>query len=146
MCCNKGICRSSALCSRKYIRITLKTYIVKQLRSEIKLIINFICFILVFQSFSAPSLTPDDDVFKHLALTYSTNHAKMSKGVSCRSSQTAFKRVIIPDRIQFVKIIFKISLVTAIAASHTYIWQASSFFKISEHIENSERAVERYIA
>ncbi|XP_060522719.1 carboxypeptidase M isoform X3 [Cylas formicarius] len=41
---------------------------------------------------SSPSLTPDDDVFKHLALTYSTNHAKMSRGVSCKSSQTSFKR------------------------------------------------------
>ncbi|XP_076250176.1 carboxypeptidase D isoform X4 [Rhynchophorus ferrugineus] len=38
------------------------------------------------------SLTPDDDVFKHLSLTYSTNHAKMSKGVSCKTSQTSFKR------------------------------------------------------
>ncbi|XP_066261451.1 carboxypeptidase D-like isoform X2 [Euwallacea similis] len=35
-----------------------------------------------------PSLTPDDDVFKHLSLTYSTNHAKMSKGVSCQKSQS----------------------------------------------------------
>ncbi|XP_019875798.2 carboxypeptidase M isoform X2 [Aethina tumida] len=41
---------------------------------------------------SAPSLTPDDDVFKHLALTYSTNHAKMSRGVSCKQSQQSFKR------------------------------------------------------
>ncbi|XP_050308947.1 carboxypeptidase M isoform X2 [Anthonomus grandis grandis] len=39
-----------------------------------------------------PSLTPDDDVFKHLALTYSTNHAKMSKGVKCQTSQTEFRR------------------------------------------------------
>ncbi|KAL1494932.1 hypothetical protein ABEB36_010437 [Hypothenemus hampei] len=39
-----------------------------------------------------PSLTPDDDVFKHLALTYSTSHAKMNKGVSCQTSQTAFRR------------------------------------------------------
>lgn len=47
----------------------------------------------VFQTYSAPSLTPDDDVFKHLALTYSTNHAKMARGVSCKSSQTTFRRV-----------------------------------------------------
>ncbi|XP_023012129.2 carboxypeptidase D isoform X1 [Leptinotarsa decemlineata] len=46
----------------------------------------------LFQSYSSPSLTPDDDVFKHLALTYSTNHAKMSRGVSCKSSQTSFRR------------------------------------------------------
>nr|CAH7766944.1 unnamed protein product [Callosobruchus chinensis] len=46
----------------------------------------------LFQSYSAPSLTPDDDVFKHLALTYSTNHVKMSRGVSCKTSQTAFRR------------------------------------------------------
>lgn len=29
---------------------------------------------------STPSLTPDDDVFKHLALTYSTNHPTMNQG------------------------------------------------------------------
>ncbi|XP_063904690.1 carboxypeptidase M isoform X1 [Zophobas morio] len=59
---NSRLCRSSALCS-------------------------------LFQSYSsAPSLTPDDDVFKHLALTYSTNHAKMSRGVACRSSQKGFRR------------------------------------------------------
>ncbi|KAJ8959056.1 hypothetical protein NQ318_022312 [Aromia moschata] len=46
----------------------------------------------LFQTFSAPSLTPDDDVFKHLALTYSTSHAKMSRGVSCKTSQTSFRR------------------------------------------------------
>ncbi|XP_056642961.1 carboxypeptidase M-like isoform X3 [Diorhabda sublineata] len=46
----------------------------------------------LFQSFSTPSLTPDDDVFKHLAITYSTNHAKMSRGVSCKTSRTAFRR------------------------------------------------------
>ncbi|CAH0564074.1 unnamed protein product [Brassicogethes aeneus] len=59
---NSRLCRSSALCS-------------------------------LFQSYSsAPSLTPDDDIFKHLALTYSTNHAKMSRGVSCKQSQQSFKR------------------------------------------------------
>lgn len=47
----------------------------------------------VFQSYvSSPSLTPDDDVFKHLALTYSSNHAKMSRGVACRSSAPGFSR------------------------------------------------------
>lgn len=35
----------------------------------------------VFQSYSSqPSLTPDDDIFKHLSLTYANNHAKMSRG------------------------------------------------------------------
>lgn len=35
----------------------------------------------MFQSYSSqPSLTPDDDVFKHLSLTYANNHAKMSRG------------------------------------------------------------------
>lgn len=35
----------------------------------------------VFQSYaSQPSLAPDDDVFKHLSLTYANNHAKMSRG------------------------------------------------------------------
>ena len=28
-----------------------------------------------------PSLTPDDDVFRDLALTYSTNHGNMAQGV-----------------------------------------------------------------
>lgn len=47
----------------------------------------------MFQSYvPAPSVTPDDDVFKHLALTYSTNHAKMARGVSCQSNTPAFKR------------------------------------------------------
>lgn len=41
----------------------------------------------VFQSFaSTPSLTPDDDVFRHLSLVYASNHAKMSRGVACKSS------------------------------------------------------------
>lgn len=47
----------------------------------------------MFQSYiSAPSLTPDDDVFRHLALTYSSNHLKMSRGVSCKSTSPAFPR------------------------------------------------------
>ncbi|CAG9836901.1 unnamed protein product [Diabrotica balteata] len=46
----------------------------------------------LFQSFSTPSLTPDDDVFKHLAISYATNHGKMSRGVSCKTSRTAFRR------------------------------------------------------
>lgn len=59
---NSRICRSSAMCS-------------------------------LFQSYaSSPSLTPDDDVFKHLSLTYSTNHAKMSRGVACKTSQQGFNR------------------------------------------------------
>ncbi|KAI4457201.1 protease m14 carboxypeptidase [Holotrichia oblita] len=47
----------------------------------------------LFQSYSSyPSLSPDDDVFKHLALTYSTNHAKMSRGVACKSSMPGFSK------------------------------------------------------
>lgn len=47
----------------------------------------------MFQSYlSTPSLTPDDDVFKHLALTYSNNHAKMSRGVACKGSGRGFAR------------------------------------------------------
>ncbi|XP_022916494.1 carboxypeptidase D-like isoform X2 [Onthophagus taurus] len=41
---------------------------------------------------SYPSLTPDDDIFTHLALTYSENHGKMSKGVSCKSTTQGFKK------------------------------------------------------
>ncbi|XP_055525100.1 carboxypeptidase D isoform X2 [Wyeomyia smithii] len=38
-----------------------------------------------------PSLTPDDDVFKHLSLTYANNHAKMSRGVACKSASPSFE-------------------------------------------------------
>lgn len=45
----------------------------------------------VFQSFtSAPSLTPDDDVFKHLALTYAQNHPTMSRGLACKAGTPSF--------------------------------------------------------
>lgn len=48
-------------------------------------------YILVFQSYtSTPSLTPDDDVFKHLALTYSRNHPTMNQGVACKSGTPTF--------------------------------------------------------
>ncbi|XP_043658030.1 carboxypeptidase D isoform X1 [Drosophila teissieri] len=58
---NSRICRSSALCA-------------------------------MFQTYSAaPSLTPDDDVFKHLSLVYARNHAKMSRGVACKSATPAFE-------------------------------------------------------
>ncbi|KAK4873625.1 hypothetical protein RN001_012985 [Aquatica leii] len=46
----------------------------------------------LFQNYAAPSLTPDDDVFKHLSLVYSSNHAKMGRGVSCKSSTPGFKQ------------------------------------------------------
>lgn len=46
----------------------------------------------VFQSFGhSPSVTPDDDVFRHLSLVYSKNHAKMSRGVSCKSGSPRFE-------------------------------------------------------
>ncbi|XP_069359345.1 carboxypeptidase D isoform X4 [Maniola hyperantus] len=45
----------------------------------------------VFQSYAhTPSIAPDDDVFRHLALVYSNNHAKMSRGVSCKSGSQRF--------------------------------------------------------
>lgn len=47
----------------------------------------------VFQNYaSQPSLTPDDDVFKHLSLTYANNHAKMSRGVACKSATPTFEQ------------------------------------------------------
>ncbi|XP_037920515.1 carboxypeptidase M isoform X3 [Hermetia illucens] len=47
----------------------------------------------MFQSYSStPSLTPDDDVFKHLSLTYANNHKKMSRGVACKSAFPAFEK------------------------------------------------------
>ncbi|XP_044731066.1 carboxypeptidase M isoform X2 [Chrysoperla carnea] len=46
----------------------------------------------VFQAYGGtPSLTPDDDVFKHLSYTYSKNHGKMSKGVSCKRVTNHFE-------------------------------------------------------
>ena len=33
---------------------------------------------------SSPSLTPDDDTFKHLAATYSLNHGRMYLGDPCK--------------------------------------------------------------
>ncbi|CAG5045957.1 unnamed protein product [Parnassius apollo] len=46
----------------------------------------------VFQSYAhSPSISPDDDVFRHLSLVYSNNHAKMSRGVSCKSNTPSFK-------------------------------------------------------
>lgn len=52
--------------------------------------LRVICF-TVFQSYtSTPSLTPDDDVFKHLALTYSRNHPTMNQGVACKAGTPTF--------------------------------------------------------
>lgn len=45
----------------------------------------------VFQGYgSAPSLTPDDDVFKHLALTYAQNHPTMNRGLACKAGTPSF--------------------------------------------------------
>lgn len=33
-----------------------------------------------------PSLTPDDDVFKHLATVYAQNHPTMHKGTECHDT------------------------------------------------------------
>ncbi|KAH0953478.1 hypothetical protein HN011_008993 [Eciton burchellii] len=47
----------------------------------------------LFQSFRpTPSVSPDDDVFQHLSLTYSRNHGSMYQGLPCSPSQPAFKR------------------------------------------------------
>ncbi|XP_073956750.1 carboxypeptidase D-like isoform X3 [Choristoneura fumiferana] len=46
----------------------------------------------MFQSYAhSPSIAPDDDVFRHLSLVYSNNHAKMSRGVSCKSGSPRFE-------------------------------------------------------
>ncbi|XP_063843810.1 LOW QUALITY PROTEIN: carboxypeptidase D-like [Scylla paramamosain] len=45
----------------------------------------------VFQQFtSTPSLTPDEDVFKHLAGIYSFNHGTMHLGLPCKPGAPAF--------------------------------------------------------
>jgi len=46
----------------------------------------------MFQSYaSTPSITPDDDVFRHLALTYSRNHPTMHLGQACKAGTPSFK-------------------------------------------------------
>merc|ERR1712020_136072 len=40
---------------------------------------------------STPSLTPDDDVFKHLAQSYSLNHARMYLGEPCKVGAPQFR-------------------------------------------------------
>ena len=40
---------------------------------------------------STPSLTPDDDVFKHLAGVYSFNHGRMFAGESCKVGAPKFE-------------------------------------------------------
>lgn len=46
----------------------------------------------VFQSYSStPSVSPDDDVFRHLSLTYSRNHGTMHRGHACSPTQPGFK-------------------------------------------------------
>ncbi|XP_037803670.1 carboxypeptidase M-like isoform X4 [Penaeus monodon] len=45
----------------------------------------------VFQQFtSTPSLTPDDDVFKHIASLYAFNHATMHLGLPCKPGAPTF--------------------------------------------------------
>lgn len=44
----------------------------------------------IFQSYSTSSLTPDTDVFQHLALVYSTNHESMHRGIPCRDGGLEF--------------------------------------------------------
>lgn len=80
-----------SICSNALACLRMKSF---NLRHEIFfLIILFFSFPLicplgtVFHSYaSPPSLTPDDDVFKHLSLVYASNHAKMSRGVACKTS------------------------------------------------------------
>ncbi|XP_063973821.1 carboxypeptidase M isoform X3 [Diachasmimorpha longicaudata] len=52
-----------------------------------------LCAIIkVFQSYSStPSISPDDDVFRHLSLTYAQNHGSMYLGKACSASQPGFK-------------------------------------------------------
>lgn len=46
----------------------------------------------MFQSYSSqPSIAPDDDVLKHISLAYASNHAKMSRGVACKSATPSFQ-------------------------------------------------------
>ncbi|KAF7988823.1 hypothetical protein HCN44_007133 [Aphidius gifuensis] len=38
-----------------------------------------------------PNISPDNDVFKHLSMVYSTSHTKMHRGESCSRRQPGFK-------------------------------------------------------
>ncbi|KAG7164968.1 Carboxypeptidase M-like [Homarus americanus] len=45
----------------------------------------------IFQQFaSTPSLTPDEDVFKHISSVYSFNHASMHLGLPCKPGAPTF--------------------------------------------------------
>ncbi|KAL1428592.1 hypothetical protein MTO96_002954 [Rhipicephalus appendiculatus] len=44
----------------------------------------------VFHAYNKPSVTPDDDVFQHIASVYSFNHANMYLGAPCSSDRRAF--------------------------------------------------------
>lgn len=53
---------------------------------------NMSVLVVVFQSYvSTPSITPDDDVFRHLSLTYSRNHPTMHLGQACKQGTPSFK-------------------------------------------------------
>ena len=46
---------------------------------------------LVYQAYSStPSLTPDDDVFHHLADVYAQHHSTMHLGLACKPGSPAF--------------------------------------------------------
>jgi len=45
---------------------------------------------LLPQLSTSPSLTPDDDTFKHLATTYSFNHGRMFLGKACKAGAPTF--------------------------------------------------------
>ncbi|KAH8039923.1 hypothetical protein HPB51_009179 [Rhipicephalus microplus] len=44
----------------------------------------------VFHTHTKPSMSPDDDVFQHIASVYSFNHANMYLGTPCSSDRPAF--------------------------------------------------------
>ncbi|XP_021002505.2 carboxypeptidase D isoform X1 [Parasteatoda tepidariorum] len=44
----------------------------------------------MFTTFSTPSLTPDDDIFRHLSSVYSFNHENMHLGIPCRDGTPGF--------------------------------------------------------
>nr|AMO02544.1 carboxypeptidase M [Tityus serrulatus] len=44
----------------------------------------------IFQTYGTPSLTPDDDVFRLLATTYSFNHENMHLGIPCWQDASGF--------------------------------------------------------
>lgn len=89
-----GICRSSVWCSGDVSKYLFNIVNYSCVYHNLINLFSPTCPLnAVFQSYAhTPSIAPDDDVFRHLSLVYSNNHAKMSRGVSCKSGSPRFEQ------------------------------------------------------